>query len=151
MLIFIMRHGEAMAGAVTDADRELTHIGREDVSNMINKYKDELRGIDEVWTSPYTRAQQTADIVRGILHKPIVTQDWLVPTNNPDKTMDVLREKKKTILLVSHQPLVGTLVDRIVGLEPGRYRMGTASIACVEAELMTYGCGELLWLHQPQT
>lgn len=151
MFVFIMRHGEAASGAMVDADRALTDVGRHDVANMLSTYKEELVVIDEIWASPYLRTQQTAEIVAGIIHKPIVTRDWLTPTANPDHVLGALREAEKTVLVVSHQPLVGTLLDRFAGLETGRYRMGTASVACIETELMMYGCGELRWLHQPQT
>ncbi|MGH1487626.1 MAG: phosphohistidine phosphatase SixA [Cellvibrionaceae bacterium] len=150
MFVFIMRHGEAAAGADSDAARELTDSGRQDVMDMIERCQAELANIDEIWASPYVRAQQTAMIAADKLGKSLVTQNWLTPTDNTDNVLTSLREAEKTILLVSHQPLVGTLVDRFADLEPGRYRMGTSAIACVETEFLVYGCGELRWLHQPQ-
>ena len=150
MRLFIMRHGEAAVGADADAQRELTPEGREDIQWMANHYQAELAIIDEIWVSPYLRAQQTASIVADTLNKPVITQEWLTPTDNPDHFVDALREIDKTILIVSHQPMVGTLVDRLADLEPGRYRMGTGSLACIDLELIAYRCGELKWLHHPQ-
>jgi phosphohistidine phosphatase SixA len=150
MLVFIMRHGEAAAGADSDSARELTDQGSKDVGDMITQYQSELDAVDEIWASPYIRAQQTANIAKDILGKPLQTQAWLTPTDSIDNVLGALRKAEKTILLVSHQPLVGTLVDRFADLEPGRYRMGTSAIACIETEFIAYGCGELRWLHQPQ-
>lgn len=148
MLVFIMRHGEATTLSDNDFDRELTDYGREEVSSIIERSIDKLQVIDEIWASPYVRAQQTATLVGDTLNKEIMTYDFLTPTDNPEKIVDALTETDKTVLLVSHQPLVGTLVDKLAGLEPGRHRMSTAAVACVETELFAGECGALLWLHQ---
>jgi phosphohistidine phosphatase SixA len=150
MLVFIMRHGEAATQAATDAERQLTEKGSWDIKDMVERCKDDLITVDEIWSSQYVRAQQTANILSGILNKPVQTQPWLAPTENPDKLVNALREVEQTVLIVSHQPLVGTFVDKLAGLENGRYRMGTAAIACIETDVFAYGCGELRWLHQPE-
>lgn len=150
MIVFIMRHGEASIGADSDAARELTDDGRRDVATMIKRYHNALGQVDEIWVSSYSRAQQTAKIAAESLNKPLLTQEWLTPTGSTDNVVDALRESGKTVLIVSHQPLVGTLVDRLADLEPGRYRMSTSAIACIETEVMLYGCGDLRWLHHPE-
>ncbi|MEO0444079.1 MAG: phosphohistidine phosphatase SixA [Pseudomonadota bacterium] len=150
MQLFVMRHGEAAAGADADANRELTPQGQADVQAMATQYQHKLAPIDEIWSSPYVRAQQTAVILSDVINKPVIQQDWLTPTDNSDHLMNTLKECNKTILVVGHQPYVGTLVDRLADLEPGRYRMGTGSLACIELELLAYRCGELKWLHHPE-
>ncbi len=150
MHAFFMRHGEATTQAESDMARQLTLDGREDVVETIARCQQELTIVDDIWASPYVRAQQTAQLVSERIHKPVITQDFLTPTDNPDKILAALRNAEKTILIVSHQPLLGTLVDRLAGLETGRHRMGTSAIACIETDAMMYGCGDLLWLHQPE-
>lgn len=152
MHVFFMRHGEAATQAESDAVRNLTDTGRNDVEATIKRSLDEpdfADSIDEIWCSSYVRARQTAEIVAALLAKPVLVKEGLTPTDNPDNLLHELRECDKTILVVSHQPLLGTLVDRLAGLETGRYRMGTSALAAIETELMAYGCGELKWLHQP--
>lgn len=152
MHVFFMRHGEAVTQAESDAARNLTDAGRSDVRATVNRSLEEpMFGdvIDEIWCSHYVRAQQTAELVASIIGKPVTVKDGLSPTDNPDNLLHELRESEKTILVVSHQPLLGTIVDRLAGLETGRYRMGTSALAAIETELMAYGCGELKWLHQP--
>jgi phosphohistidine phosphatase SixA len=150
MLVFVMRHGEAAPFAVNDADRELTGYGRREVASMIQRCADSFAGIDEIWASPYIRTQQTAALVSAAIKKKIVSCDFLTPTKNPDTTLKLLAEINKTVLLVSHQPLVGTLVDKLAYLEPGRYRMSTAATACIESEQFVMGDGKLEWLYQPE-
>ncbi len=138
MHVFFMRHGEAVTQAASDAARSLTQVGREDVEATINRCAQEpvfAQVIDEIWCSQYVRARQTAEIVSSLLdNKPIVIKEGLAPTDNPDYVLQDLKETDKCIMVVSHQPLLGTLVDRLAGLETGRYRMGTSAVAAIEAE-----------------
>ena len=150
MLVFVMRHGEATSFSVRDSDRELTDHGRKEVVSIIQRCTNNLATIDEIWASPYIRTQQTAALVNVVINKKIITCDFLTPTKSPDKVLKMLAAANKTILLVSHQPLVGTLVDKLADLELGRYRMSTAAIACIESESFTMGNGELAWLYQPE-
>jgi phosphohistidine phosphatase len=154
MYVFFMRHGEAVTQAESDAARSLTHLGREDVEAITKRCLQEpvfAQIIDEIWCSAYVRARQTAEIVSGLLNnRPISIRDSLSPTDNPDLVLRDLKEAGKTVLIVTHQPLLGTLVDRLAGLEVGRYRMRTSAIAAIESDVLAYGCGELKWLHQPQ-
>jgi len=124
--------------------------GREDIKQMVSTYRDDLAQVDVIWASPYVRAQQTAEIVSDMLSKPIITQAFLPPNGTPQDTFDALAaDQHQTVLLVSHQPLVGILVDGLAGLEPGRYRMGTGALAYISTDVYALGCGELCWLHQP--
>ena len=149
MNAFIMRHGEATTVAATDRCRELTAYGRDQVLAMAKRCKTDFVSVAEIWTSPYVRTQQTAAIVGGAIGKQVITYDFLTPTNNPDKVLKALEHANKTILIISHQPLVGTLVDKLADLETGRYRMGTAAVANISLPVCAIGCGELSWLYQP--
>ena len=55
----------------------------------------------------------------------------------------------QSIALVSHQPLVGTLIDDLGGFECGRYRMGTAALASLSCDPMAALCCTLDWLIHP--
>jgi phosphohistidine phosphatase SixA len=148
--VFIMRHGEAQAKAETDTQRELAQQGREDIVQMAADYASALESIDVIWASPYVRTQQTAKLLAEQLGKSVITQSFLQPSGNPIDTLSALEaDSENTVLIVSHQPLVGILVDGLAGLEPGRYRMGTGALACVTTQAYANGCCDLEWLHQP--
>lgn len=145
-----MRHGEAEAHAASDAKRELTAEGRQDITQMVADYAEALQQVDVIWVSPYVRAQQTAALVSESLSKPIVIKDFLPPNGNPSHVLDALEDaRQQTVLMVSHQPLIGILVDNLAGLEPGRYRMGTGSLACLSTDVYANNCCALEWLYQP--
>jgi phosphohistidine phosphatase len=148
MDLFILRHGKAEARAATDADRRLTGQGRRDVARVITAARDDLALVTHLWVSPYIRARQTADIASSLLGdiEPFVTE-LLVPEADPIALCEQLQLcDAEALLLVSHQPLVGTLVDMLCGADAGYHPMGTSSLAGIDIDLAAAGMGKLCWL-----
>lgn len=156
MELFVLRHGQAEPMARRDQDRQLTPFGRQQVSNIINANRSSLESLGHMLVSPYIRAQQTADIVADTLaahlpHLNTQTTDLLTPEGNIAALCQLLEPyADQSVLLVSHQPLVGTFVNWLCGLAPGRYNMGTATLACIDTELLVADLGELRWLCHPK-
>ncbi|MCW2765714.1 MAG: hypothetical protein JWO11_1673, partial [Nocardioides sp.] len=75
--VFVARHGEAAyeSDLVTDDGGSLTRLGR----TQARALAEELRGerIARVWTSPLSRAVQTAEIVAGLLDLDVVVREGL--------------------------------------------------------------------------
>jgi phosphohistidine phosphatase len=148
MKVWILRHGEAQARARSDADRELTAHGREQVLHSAGHLlgKPQLKII----ASPYVRARQTAELVRQALGftEPVVIVPWLTPDSDPKQVLSHLdAHAAQEILLVSHQPLVGSLIGLAVhGSTQQAEPMGTASLAELSGELPLAGAMELLSL-----
>ncbi len=108
--------------------------------------------IAQIWVSPLVRAQQTAAIAAeyfpGIS---IQTTALLVPEANPQALLDWLdqlnaQQPDQSVLLVSHQPLVGVPVNILCGKPDDYYPMGTSSLAAIRAEVLAADMGDLLWL-----
>lgn len=148
-----MRHGHAEPEAPADHLRALSAQGEREVGRSLARHQSELGNIQIAIVSPYVRAQSTYQVARSALpvHE-CVESELLVPCADPQKMIDYLYALQQkgvdSVLLVSHQPLVGTLVDRLCGLEPGAYRMGTAALAAIDTDVVAANCGELRWLHQ---
>lgn len=155
MDIFMLRHGCAEPAANRDRDRRLTAEGREELHRVLSSCRDQLTGISRVLASPYVRAQQSCDIAMTYLptlsaeHRQMV--DFLVPGSNPQRALDWLSRQPQDlqVLFVTHQPLVGTLLDELCGFESGRYRMGTAALAALRLQDVGRGMAEFLWLKHP--
>ncbi|MEN5255364.1 phosphohistidine phosphatase SixA [Pseudomonas protegens] len=134
MKLWVLRHGQAESHAPTDAQRNLTAHGREEVlgsaAHLIGQ------PIAAILASPYVRAQQTAQLVREALgfEGEIRTVPWLTPEANPLQVLEQL-DSVDNLLLVSHQPLVGNLIGL---LQHGHLRdpqpMNTASLAELEGD-----------------
>lgn len=165
MKLFILRHGDAEVYASTDDQRQLTTRGRQKVTETAKKYTQELCSVSNILVSPYLRAQQTADIVMSSLSSENTTQatefsvstvDFITPNIAPQTAINALFSRQEqapddNVLLVSHQPLVGYLIDAFCQRQPGRrgYPMSPASMACLEMDVIAAGCAELIFLHNP--
>jgi len=151
--LFLLRHGHANTEAPRDSLRELTQRGRSEISRAIEADKDSLQSLEKLIVSPYLRAQQSAQIVRQLLGDvPQIDSDLLVPNADPKGVIQYLHHLYhhsgvNSLLVVGHQPLLGIVLDKLSGAEPGRYRMSTASLALMDAGVMAIGCCELRWLH----
>lgn len=151
MKLWIMRHGQAHAMADSDPQRTLTARGHQEARKMAIELVDEP--LDVILASPYTRAQQTAAEVVDVTgyRRAVATVPWLTPDDDPMAVIDFLAERsEQSMLLVSHQPLVSQLISVLVdGNRQGHYPMSTASLACVELDLMAAGVARLLSLQAP--
>lgn len=149
MKLWVLRHGEAESHAPSDAQRNLTERGREEVlhsaAHLIGQ------PISAIIASPYVRAQQTAQLVREALGfvPEIRTVSWLTPDGNPLQVLEKL-DTDDNVLLVSHQPLVGNLISF---LQHGHQRqpqpMHTASLAELEGDFPLAGLMSLNSVKKP--
>ena len=152
MKLWLLRHGEAEPQARRDSERRLTAHGRKEVL----KSAAQLAGqpIDGILASPYARAQETAELIREALgfDGSVGTAPWLTPDDDP---RDVLRfldgRAERNLLLVSHQPLIGSLAGLLVhGSRNDAVPFSTASLAELEGECPVAGLMELVSLHHPR-
>jgi len=143
--VWVLRHGEAQSRARSDAERELTAHGREEV--LESSIHLTGKPVQRIVASPYVRAQQTAELVRQYLgfSEAIMTVPWLTPESDP---REVLRQLDASaldeVLLVSHQPLVGSLIGLLTqGSVQQAQPMSTASLAELEGEFALAGAMNL--------
>ncbi|MFO2464925.1 phosphohistidine phosphatase SixA [Pseudomonas sp. 15FMM2] len=149
MKIWVLRHGEAEVHARTDAERNLTEHGRREVLRSAAHLVGQP--ISAIIASPYVRAQQTAQLVREVLgfEPEVRTAPWLTPEGNPLQVLEKLGSDDY-VLLVSHQPLVGSLISF---LQHGHQRqpqpMHTASLAELEGDFPLAGLMSLNSVKNP--
>lgn len=150
MNLFVLRHGQAEPQRTTDEARQLTEKGRMDTARVLDFRKADMQGLGEIWASPLVRAQQTAGIAaERFPGLPIQTTPLLIPEASPTLLTDWLQsfdQPDRSILLVSHQPLVGELVNQLCGKPAGFYTMGTSSLAYIRISPVANGLGDMQWL-----
>lgn len=148
MKLFVFRHGEAEPPRVSDFDRALTIVGRNQVARAIKAKQAALQAVAKVYVSPLLRAQQTADIAFELIgDKPVQTASWLTPDCAVAPVIEKLTpESAEGLLLVSHLPLVADLTDALCGSRPGASQFGTASLALLEGDVIAARCMNLCWL-----
>ena len=154
MKLWVLRHGQAEPQTRTDAERELTAHGREEVLRNAG----DLLGVplQAIYASPYVRTRQTAELVCEALGAsvPVKLVPWLIGDTEPKAVIAELDALEKRglehLLLVSHQPLVSLLIGL---LEDGQSRelqsMHTASLAELEGDWAMAGAMRLCGISHP--
>lgn len=152
MKVYIMRHGEAGYSAFSDSKRPLTPFGEKQCLSVANWFNEQQIAFELGLVSPYLRAQQSFSIIADIVPiKQSETDNALTPGGNPSHIADYLTELSlldiESVLLVSHLPLVGYLVNELCPqVSPPMF--STADVACIT--LLQKGEGILEWLYHPQ-
>jgi len=153
MQVFIMRHGDAALEAASDSVRPLTICGCDESRQMASWLNGQALDIERVLVSPYLRAGQTLATVREALTLP-EEQDVLpelTPGGDPGLVACYLQalanEGVKSVLVISHLPLVGYLVSELCPQEtPPMF--ATSAIACVNFDPVACE-GKLEWQVSP--
>ncbi|EIS3742663.1 phosphohistidine phosphatase SixA [Aeromonas hydrophila] len=153
MKIYIMRHGQAGMNAKTDEQRPLTEQGIEESIHMARWLAPQLGDkLDRVIHSNYLRAKQTWQSICSELPKAGAVEESgdITPYGDPAfvaSYLTALAAKHDIILMVSHLPLVGYLVQSLCPAA-GAPMFATSGLACIEWQ---DGKGVLLWLEGPHT
>lgn len=160
MRIYLLRHGEAESFSSSDAQRQLTESGREQVRQVATLFAArESRPVQSVLVSPYLRARQTCDIFLATAYPQTAisteVHDGITPDGSPRACIDYLAESAvESVLLVTHQPFVGAMLDLLTNgscNDPisSNPPMLTSTLVSLEADVPAPGCAELRWYSAP--
>ena len=107
--------------------------------------------IDRIVASPYVRAQQTAELMSNEFECSVETYNGITPEGDPKKALNWLSElEHKSTAVVTHNPFVSYLLSLLVdGNFDVSINMPTASVACVEHEVIGIGTGSMDWFYDP--
>lgn len=121
MEIHLLRHGIADDGkpGSRDADRALTAEGKKKVREVIELARRSGMRPDVILSSPYKRAMETAKIAAEVLRfeEPLAEAPALTPMSGVSEAWDEIRlyRDSNSILVVGHEPLMGTLIEFLCG------------------------------------
>jgi len=149
--LFIMRHGEAEAPRLDDKSRQLTALGREQAKYAAQWLKTNYctsGAVDLALVSPYRRARQTHDVVSlDIVAEKVESNEDIIPDGSPRLVSDYIdarihasvnaKKPIKSLLVVSHMPLVSYLVDELCQSYTTSL-FSTASIAVIKYSLSAH-------------
>src|SRR5258705_9802163 len=117
MKIILARHAAAEDKAASDAERRLTPEGREQAAVMGRLIAATIARVDQIWTSPLPRALETAEIAAKYLGvTPKIEPDLAIGGDLEQLCWKMQRESVPTLMLVGHQPDLGRLAARLLGL-----------------------------------
>ena len=155
--LYLVRHAIAAQRGEEwpdDAKRPLTDAG-------IMRFREVVKGlawleveIDEIFTSPLVRANQTATLLaEGLGSKTSVkTLEALAPGHTPRQVMNELSRtaKRHRIALVGHEPGLGDLAAHLVGApRPLPFKKGGVCYVAIQG-LTSRRPGELVWFLPPK-
>ena len=161
MNLYLLRHGVAVERADwrgrDDAERPLTSDGREKLVRIGRAMAGLELEFDVIWTSPFVRARQTAEVVARQLDCPgrVALCDALVPDAGHRAVVRALQGRRPALrnaLLVGHEPglsgLVSFLTTGGAELDLAFKKGGLAALEV--ARLRAGRCARLLWLLTPR-
>lgn len=151
MKLFLLRHGDASFAAHNDCERPLTEYGRGQIHQVVTRVTGKLSSTPVVLTSPKLRARQTAEVAQSILlANDASVSEHLKPCGELVELGKLIdHHGDNDLLLVTHQPLVGDLLDYLIDM-PGTGRlMGVGCFAALDLITFGRGCGTLEWLEAP--
>jgi phosphohistidine phosphatase len=121
MQIYLLRHGIASVGSPgkPDSERALTGEGKKELRVLLQFARKAGVKPSLLLSSPYRRALETARIAESELECKggILETRTLIPAGDPSDVWQEIRiyKDEKSILLASHEPLMGLLLGYLLG------------------------------------
>ena len=160
MKIYLIRHSNAVdpgtPGYEDDSLRPLTEKGRDKMKDIASA----LKGLDVnpnlIVSSPYVRAQQTAEILAKVLKykQELTFSDALVPMGNADNIIGEINEKYSVdeLVLVGHEPCLSVLIGTLIAGNPElAINIKNGGVCCLSSDdLHTERKAVLEWVLTPK-
>lgn len=160
MKIYLIRHSNAVEpgtpGYEDDSLRPLTEKGRDKMKDIASA----LKGLDVnpnlIVSSPYVRAQQTAEILAKVLKykQELTFSDALVPMGNADHIIGEINEKYTVdeLVLVGHEPCLSVLIGTLIAGNPElAINIKNGGVCCLSSDdLHTERKAVLEWVLTPK-
>ena len=151
MDLFLIRHAiaEERRAGLPDEERQLTDNGRERFKQMVQGLDRRDIRFDRVYTSPWTRAVQTAELLAPVTEGKLIATEGLAQSPDPDFFANL---EGQTIACVGHEPwLSDTLALLTTGEPPGTWvRFKKGAIAWLRGKPSPANMRlRALWGHSP--
>lgn len=152
MNLYILRHGEAgsATGMGDDSLRPLTPEGIEKLQRQAQTVLKWGFKIDLILSSPYTRTQQTAQIVADAYQRSVTLDERLAAGRFHSRLLGAILSDHQAIenlMLVGHEPDCSSVVGAIIG--DAQLEFGKGALACVDIARLSPASGTLIALLPP--
>jgi len=159
MQLFIVRHGIAVdredPKCPPDPERYLTEEGMEKTRQVAKGVAALGISADLMLTSPYVRAEQTAEIFAsalGYAKQRIRRSDLLFPGAEPSLLFRELAKEKQAsaVFLFGHAPHLDDVIATALGSKKHLTALKKAGVAFLELKRLSPPVAELVWLAIPK-
>jgi phosphohistidine phosphatase len=146
MKLFILRHGMT-AASDADEDRVLSDKGIREVEDVVRLRQDDLRSVQQIYSSPMIRVKQTLEIAANILdlREPIVASKYLTTGSRLNEIVSFVDEldfESGDALVSSHQSCTSILVLWLTGED---VLISNGSLLAIDVHKPEQGGGKILW------
>ena len=156
MELYLLRHGiaEDRAASGRDADRSLTDKGARKVREVMIRASAAGVAPEQIVTSPYRRARETARVAAEALGftGALIDCAALTPDSSPNAAWDDLRpwRESPSVLIVGHEPLWSGLYAFLLNAPSLEIEVKKASLGCIAIDRPSTGPrGVLRWFITP--
>ena len=157
MDLYLLRHADAEKPDPhqDDSKRALTAKGEQQSRSVGNALLRLEVSFDAIFTSPYRRAMQTAEIVAGALESDELVEACkpLAPEGNgADLVREIADRKPASVLLVGHEPDMSQFISTLLVGRPNLpLTMKKGGLCKLSIESLNWGaCASLEWLVPPE-
>ena len=137
--LLILRHAKATRDAPHgDFARPLTARGRRDAAAVAAALKSSGPPVDEIITSPATRAAETAEAVASVLGAaPPVSSASLYEADVTDilRLVQSLPDEVASVMVVGHNPLLEDLANTLLTMDAQLEHLATAGLAHLDFDV----------------
>tara|TARA_Y100001970_G_scaffold213420_1_gene260840 strand:+ start:10468 stop:10968 length:501 start_codon:yes stop_codon:yes gene_type:complete len=150
--LFLLRHGiaEEINPEIEDSSRNLTKEGRKKVGYVIDQLKQWGFEADQIFSSPYSRARETAEIaLQKRLGKRLKIIDELKPSGS---IFPLLKDLTGKNLFVGHEPCLTALTSVLINSSKNSIvlkKAGFIHLNWSKSNLVTLGTAKLECLIKP--
>ncbi len=119
MRLTLLRHARAMERTEwqgDDADRPLTKDGIRQATRALKGMRGLIAAV-EIWTSPWLRARQTAELASGLWKLPLREMEWLAGEACPSADRASRLQPRTDVVLVGHDPDLSELARFLCGAQ----------------------------------
>jgi len=156
--LYILRHAIAVARGTKNYpndDRPLTQEGIDKMKKEAECFPWLIKSIDIIFSSPLSRAKETAFIAAKSLNAESKIQiiDELLAGSGEEKLFAVLnkyRDKKK-VMVVGHEPHLSFIASSLIGVDDSAIELKKGALCLIVIDgVVQRGAGRMQWLLQPK-
>ncbi len=149
-----MRHGHALsareAGVPSDPERPLSPLGEQEALQTSRHLSASGFVPDLIISSPFLRAKRTATIAAGVFPRASIRTDAALSDGRLQAVTDLILQLaagESRVLLIGHQPLLGTIAGLLLGAE--NFDLSPAGFVKLRPGLKP-GAGSLIEFYTPE-
>ena len=158
MKLYLVRHTEAIdyetESVRNDEYRFITPKGRKAAITVFKTLKEEMISLEKIFTSPLTRAVQTAEILAMTVKfkNDVEIANELAMAASKDKILQLLKRNSifKSIALVGHEPMMSSLVNALSDKKNTDFMFKKAGVCYIDFDVEK-GEGKFEWYINPKT